>query len=91
MIADSARITAAWDDLLERDGQALVLAGNDVTLLSPLASAAVQFCAEGGVTVAELAAYLVAEFGVPSGFDPAQAVRDVLIALQERGVVTITH
>ncbi|MDN4490643.1 hypothetical protein QQX13_07340 [Demequina sp. SYSU T00068] len=90
MIPDDALVTAAWDDVLERDGQVLVLAGNDVTLLSPLASAAALACRQG-ISVARLTAVLEERFGVPDGGDSSSAVREVVAALQERGIVSISE
>ncbi|WP_286214854.1 hypothetical protein [Demequina sediminis] len=84
-------MSAAWDDLLERDGQVLVLVGNDVTLLSPLASEAALYCTGDGVTVAALTSYLEGVFGAPPSGDPGAAVREVLAALQERAVLSITR
>lgn len=89
MIADTAVVSAAWDDLLERDGQVLVLTGTQVTLLSPLASAAVLHCADGGVTVRALTAHLEQLFGSPPGGDLDAAVRELLGTLQLRAVVSI--
>ncbi|MDN4477448.1 hypothetical protein QQX10_08480 [Demequina sp. SYSU T00039] len=90
MIPDDALVTATWDDLIERDGQALALSGNDVSLLSELATAAVLFCAEGDATVSAIAAHLEELFGAPEGADTSAAVREVLTTLQNRGVVSIT-
>ena len=87
-VADSAVVRACWDDVLERDGQLLVLVGNDVMLLSPLASAAALAC-EHGITVAALAEALVAQFGTPPDVDQAHAVRELLATLLGRRVLGI--
>ena len=89
MIADDAVVRISWDDALERDGQVLALCGNEVTLMSELASAAVLFCGERGATIAAVVDHLEATFGAPEHGDSGAAVRELLVSLQERGVVSI--
>jgi len=87
-LADDAVVRSRWDDALERDGEMLVLAGNDVSLLSPLAAEAA-LAARRGLTVAALATHLEREFGAPPDRDRGEAVREVIAALMSRGVMTV--
>ncbi|WP_062304523.1 hypothetical protein [Demequina subtropica] len=87
-LADDARVRSVWDDAIERDGQMLVLAGNEVSLLSPVATELV-LAARDGISVAALGAHLAEVFGAPPGQDPGAAVRDFLAALLQRGVIAL--
>ncbi|GIG53766.1 hypothetical protein [Demequina activiva] len=86
---DTDRVIAHVDSVLERDGEMLVLRGSDLTLLSPLASALVATVRAREYSVGQLAARLSAQFGRPEGMDPGVAVRQVLGALQERGLIEV--
>lgn len=85
---DDAVVTSSWDDALERDGQMLVLCGNDVSLLSPVATEAALVAREG-VTVAALERMLTREFGMPDGASPGEVTRQIIAALISRGVMTL--
>ncbi|MFP5358918.1 MAG: hypothetical protein ACLGHM_00220 [Actinomycetes bacterium] len=87
-IPDDARVTSGWDDAIERDGEMLVLCGNDVSLLSVIATEAA-LAARRGITVSDLAERLVEEFGHPEGRDPGSLVRQIVAALVSRGVMTL--
>ncbi|WP_156158984.1 PqqD family protein [Demequina gelatinilytica] len=87
-LMDDARVRSVWDDAIERDGQMLVLAGNEVSLLSPVATELVRAARED-ITVAELGEHLAEVFGAPPGQDPAAAVREFLAALLQRGVIEV--
>ncbi|WP_062462183.1 hypothetical protein [Demequina soli] len=87
-LADDARVRSAWDDALERGGEMLVLAGNDVSLLSPVATEAV-LAARQGITVASLGDHLVREFGEPADGDIGAMVRVLIDALIGRGVLSV--
>ncbi|MDN4475434.1 hypothetical protein QQX09_06155 [Demequina sp. SYSU T00192] len=87
-LRDDAVVRSSWDDALERGGEMLVLAGNDVTLLSPLAAEAV-LAARHGITVVALAERLVCAFGEPEGGDAGDMAREVVLALVPRGVMTL--
>ncbi|WP_062387850.1 hypothetical protein [Demequina iriomotensis] len=83
-----ARVRSVWDDAIERDGQMLVLAGNEVSLLSPVATALVH-AARDGITLDALGARLVEDFGAPEGRDPGEVLREFVTALVQRGVIVI--
>ncbi|WP_156155934.1 hypothetical protein [Demequina phytophila] len=87
-LPDEAVVRSAWDDALERGGEMLVLAGNDVTLLSPVATEAV-LAARRGIAVGELSRRLVVEFGEPEGIDAGDMARDIITVLVSRGVMTV--
>ncbi|WP_062466002.1 hypothetical protein [Demequina maris] len=87
-LAGDAVVRSHWDDALERGGEMLVLAGNAVTLLSPVAAEAV-LAARSGVTVGELESHLLEEFGEPKGRDSASMVRDLVSTLIGRGVLSV--
>ncbi|WP_062521695.1 hypothetical protein [Demequina silvatica] len=87
-LPDDAVVRSAWDDALERGGEMLVLAGNDVTLLSPVATEAV-LASRRGITVADLGRRLVLEFGEPGAVDPSDMARDIITVLVSRGVMTV--
>ncbi|WP_144018879.1 hypothetical protein [Demequina sp. NBRC 110056] len=84
---DGARLRSEVDDFIERDGQLLVLKGNDLTLLSHVASAAVLATMDEEQTVVSLAEILIDLYGVPEGVDPAIAIRQIVAVLVERGIV----
>ncbi|WP_084075204.1 hypothetical protein [Demequina sp. NBRC 110052] len=81
-------ISTCYDDALARDGELLVLAGDEVVLLSPLASELV-WSARHGATLAETVAHLMSTFGAPEGADPEAMVRDLVIELAARGVLEL--
>lgn len=87
-LEDDAVVVSRWDDALERDGEMLVLAGNDVTLLAPLATEAV-LSARDGIAVGELREQLFRVFGVPDGVDTVLAVRELVASLIARGVMRL--
>jgi hypothetical protein len=91
-VGGEARVVSVVDSALERDGELLVLRGNDLALLSPVASAVVMLAratGDGGVAVDYLATTLFEQFGRPVGVDPNVAVRQVLAELSDRGFVEI--
>ena len=80
-------VVAQYDDILFRDGRALALSGSHVMLLSDVSSA-VLLNAEGGISLGALAALLTDEFGTPPGaVDPLAATRDLVMELEERGLI----
>ncbi|WP_062311214.1 hypothetical protein [Demequina rhizosphaerae] len=87
-LADDSVVRSHWDDALERGGEMLVLAGNDVTLLSPIAAEAA-LAARGGITVGDLERHLLAEFGAPDEGDTESAVRALVDTLVGRGVMSV--
>lgn len=90
-LRDDSVVAARVDDILERDGEALVLCGSELSLLSPVAATSVVKAAASPLTVAELADVLLDEFGPPPEGDPSIAVRGVLSSLLERGIVDVSH
>lgn len=75
------------EDILERDGQAVVLVDSQVMLLSHLAAQAA-LAARGGLTVAQLCDHLVAAFGPPpDGTEPLVHLETTLTELERVGVV----
>lgn len=91
VIDDSAVVTAVVDDLLSRDGEALVLRGSELTLLSPVAALCIVRTADSPMTVAALEALLLDEFGMPAGGEPAVAVRQILRTLVDRGLIEVSE
>lgn len=87
-LTSSTIISTCYDDALERDGELLVLAGDEVVLLSPLASELV-WSARHGATLAETAAHLMNTFGAPEGADPGEMVRGLVNELVARGVLEL--
>jgi len=89
MIDDEARVVTAVDDVLVRNGEALVLVVCEVMLLSEIPAAMVQLCAEG-MRVGELRERLVAQFGAPAhGVAAAERVTAILEELAKVGIVRI--
>lgn len=86
---DTAVVTAYLDDALERDGEMLVLRGNELTLLSPVAATTMALSRDGALTVAELTRALMAVFGAPDDGDSDVAVRQILRSLADRGLVKV--
>ncbi len=87
-LVDDAVVVSGWDDALERDGEMLVLAGNDVTLLAPLATEAV-LAARDGITIGALGEQLFRVFGMPEGIDSGAALRELVASLIARGVMHV--
>lgn len=71
--------------LYEGDDASVLLMGNSMLRLSPIAAAIVR---QWPRPVDELAASLEAEFGAPEGTDLISAVEEQLAALAERGAIT---
>lgn len=83
-------VVTTVDDVLFRDGHALVLVESEVLLLSPVSSEIVSACAEG-MSLALLEEHLVATFGPPpAGQTVAAQTQELVRALAEVGVVTTT-
>ncbi len=86
-IPPAPKVRTAVDDILERDGQAVVLVDSQVMLLSHLA-AQVALTAREGLTVAQLCDHLVAVFGLPpDGTEPAVHLQTTLAELERVGVI----
>ncbi|WP_042213596.1 hypothetical protein [Demequina mangrovi] len=82
------RVRSVWDDVIERDGQMLVLSGNEVSLLSIVATEIAR-AAHDGITLEALADHLVEVFGPPQHTDGVDAVREIIDVLMQRGVMVI--
>lgn len=80
--------TVPHADLLERDGEALLLTEGALLRLSAI-GAAVVILASDGVDTADLAAALEDRFGVPEGVSTRAALDPVLDALAAQGVIEL--
>ncbi|WP_062530191.1 hypothetical protein [Demequina rhizosphaerae] len=87
-LQDDAVVRSQFDDALERDGEMLVLVGNDVSLLSAVAAEVVR-AARRGISVGALKRHLLGEFGEPADGDAGVAVRELVAALTGRGVLRV--
>ncbi len=87
-LGDAVRVRSVWDDAIERDGEMLVLAGNEVSLLSPVATELV-LAARDGISVAGLRDHLLEVFGSPEADDGDARVREMVAALMARGVIVV--
>ncbi|WP_062527371.1 hypothetical protein [Demequina rhizosphaerae] len=87
-LPDDAVVRSSWDDALERGGEMLVLAGNDVTLLSPVATEAA-LAARDGISVGDLRRHLLDEFGAPPEGEVDVLVQGLVDTLIARGVFRI--
>ena len=77
-------------DLYVEDGQAAVLVGTDVVVLSPLATTLLGLVGEEWADLRDLAARLVEVFGTPpAGTAPTSATAAALHVLAERRVVEL--
>lgn len=82
-------VVTTVDDVLMRDGHALVLVEAELLLLSPVSSEIVAACTEG-LSMGELGEHLVATFGSPPPGQSVAAQTEALVgALAEAGVVTV--
>ena len=80
-------VTTEVDDMLEHEGQAVVLVGSQVMLLSPLAAQVVRV-AQGGATLNAVGEHLVEVFGPPSdGLEPLVHVVSMVTDLERAGVL----
>jgi len=75
-------------DAVTRDGETVVMVGDQVMLLSPLASAALARI-DGDTDVAVVGAALVEMFGAPPDGDPISMTLSVLQDLSAAGVVKL--
>lgn len=90
MIDDADVVVTTVDDALQRGDEVLVLVGSEVMLLSALSSEIVRVCS-GGLSVGELGAHLLDEFGAPPyGASVADQTRLLVSRLHEAGIVRVT-
>jgi hypothetical protein len=85
---DHTVVVARYDDAISSEGRTLVLHESTVLLLSEVSSAALHH-AIGGITVADLGARLLDEFGPPpQGGDVPHVTRQIVAALEWHGLLT---
>lgn len=78
------------DHVVDEDGTSVVMVGNEITVLSPLATGLVALLREGPQALHELAYGLVDAFGSPGEDHSAVAlVQALVVDLRRRGVVRV--
>jgi hypothetical protein len=75
-------------DSVTRDGETVVMSGDRVILLSPMASAALALLTEP-LDVSEVASALVRQFGEAPGIDVGEATRQLLEGLADAELVRL--